>query len=217
VHASDLARRFGALYTGALTDILDELGHRTQTLPSAITALAPGMRLAGPAFCVEGRPQSGLDYDASIRRILELLGAVPPGHVVVYATGDRESAQFGELSATSLAARGVAGVVLDGGCRDVDFIVRERFPVFCRYTTPLDAVLRWEVTEWGHEVEIGGVRVQTGDYVVGDADGVVVVPATVRDEVLQRAEALANTEDEVRTAVRDGMTPLDAYDRYGKF
>jgi regulator of RNase E activity RraA len=175
------------------------------------------MRVAGPAFAVEGRPQTGLDYDASIRRILELLGAVPDGHVAVYATGDEDSAQFGELSATSLAARGVAGVVLDGGCRDVDFILKEGFPVFCRYTTPQDAVLRWEVLDWGHAVEIGGVHVATGDYVVGDADGVVVVPTAARDEVLARAEALAGTENEVRAAVRDGMTPLEAYDRYGKF
>jgi regulator of RNase E activity RraA len=204
-------------YTGAVADVLDGLGRLRQTLPPAIGPLAPGMRVAGPAFCIEGRPQTGLDYDTSIRRILEALGAVPAGHVAVYATGDDASAHFGELSATALAARGVTGAVLDGGCRDVAFIVAQGFPVFCRFVTPQDSVPRWEVVERGHEVEIGGVAVATGDYVVADADGVVVIPADLRDEVLAAASEIAGTENEVRAAVREGMAPLDAYDRYGKF
>jgi 4-hydroxy-4-methyl-2-oxoglutarate aldolase len=111
----------------------------------------------------------------------------------------------------------VAGVVLDGGCRDVDFIVREGFPVFARFVTPQDSVPRWEVVDWGHDVAIADVRVATGDYVLGDADGVVVVPARVADDVLARAEAVVGTENEVRRAVRAGMAPLEAFERYGKF
>ena len=78
-----------------------------------------------------------------------MLGAVPPGHVAVYQTNDSTCAQFGELSAVSLRARGAVGVVLDGGTRDVDFIVQEGFPVFCRYATPQDAVPRWACVAWG--------------------------------------------------------------------
>ena len=197
--------------------MLDELGLPNQTLPAEIAPLERGMRVAGPAFAVEGRPSPGNLYEPSIRRILELLGAVPAGHVAVYATNDSTCAQFGELSATSLNARGVAGVVLDGGCRDVDFIVREGFPVFARFVTPQDSVPRWEVVDWGHDVAIADVRVATGDYVLGDADGVVVVPASVVDDVLARAEAVVGTENEVRRAVRAGMAPLEAFERYGKF
>jgi regulator of RNase E activity RraA len=207
----------GTLYTAAIADVLDELGLPRQTLPPAIGPVAPGMRVTGPAFAIEGRPHRGMRYESSIRRILEVLGAVPAGHVAVYATRDDESAQFGELSATSFKARGVAGVVLDGGCRDVDFIVREDFPVFCRFTTPQDSVSRWEVLEWGHEIGIGETRIRTGDYVVGDADGVVVIPAALVADVLRRAEAVATAENEVRAAVRAGVPPLEAYDRYGKF
>ena len=214
---AELAHRFGALYTAALTDVLDERGYLSQTLPAAIRPLVPGMRVAGLAFAVEGRPHPGMDAEASLRKTLELLGAVPPHHVAVYAANDSASAQFGELSAASLKSRGVAGVVLDGGCRDADFIEREGFPVFTRYVTPQDSCPRWEPVEWGHRVEIGGVSVATGDYVVGDSDGVVVIPAALRDEVLEAAEALAGTENEVRAAVRAGMTPLEAYERFGKF
>jgi 4-hydroxy-4-methyl-2-oxoglutarate aldolase len=205
------------IYTAAVADVLDGLGLARQTLPPDIVPVERGMRLEGPAFAVEGRPHPGNAYEPSIRRILELLGAIPAGSVAVYATGDRSCAQFGELSATALQTRGVAGVVLDGGCRDVAAIVRAGFPVFARFVTPQDSVPRWEVVEWGNEVMIGDVRVATGDWVVGDADGVVVVPADVRDQVLARAEQVAGTENEVRDAVRAGLSPLEAYDRYGKF
>ena len=213
----DLARHFGAVYTAALTDVLDGLGLERQTLPAEIAPLAPGMRLAGPAFAVEGRPHPGNPYEPSIRRILEMLGAVPAHHVAVYQTNDFSCAQFGELSAVSLRARGAVGVVLEGGTRDVDFIVQEGFPVFCRYATPQDSVPRWECVAWGHEVEIGGVRVATGDYVVGDADGVAVIPAALVEQVLAEAEAVVGTENAVRDAVRQGIAPLDAYERFGKF
>lgn len=204
-------------YTAAVADVLDGLGYPNQTLTPGIVPLEPGMRAVGPAFAVEGRPRPGLEYEPSIRRILELLGAIPAGHVAVYATNDRTCAQFGELSATSLAARGVAGVVLDGGCRDVDFIRREGFPVFARFVTPQDSVPRWEVVDWGHEIAIGEVRVATGDYVVGDSDGVVIVPADLKDEVLTRAAAVVGAENDVRRAVREGVPPLEAFERFGKF
>ncbi|MBV8219990.1 MAG: RraA family protein [Solirubrobacterales bacterium] len=214
----DLARRFGALYTGALTDVLDRHGYLLQTLPSELTPLEPGTRLAGPAYPVLGRPHPGHDYDTSIRRILEMLGSVPAGHVAVYQCNDHRSAHFGELSATSLATRGCAGAVIDGGTRDAEYILREGLPVFSRYVTPQDCVPRWELLDHGDvTIVIGGVRVAPGDWIVGDRDGVVVVPGEGVDELLSEAEAKVATENEIRDSVRQGLLPLDAYERYGTF
>ena len=213
-----LARRFSALYTGAITDVLDRLGYLDQTLPPELSPLRPGMRLAGPAYPVEGYPKAGADYDASIRRTLEMLGSVPPGHVAVYQTHDRASAHLGELSVTSLKTRGCAGAVIDGGCRDVDFILREDYPVFCRYTTPQDCTLRWQLVAHGDvTITVGAVRVAPGDWVVADHDGIVVVPRDLTEQVLARAEAKAATESEIRDAVRAGTLPLDAYEQFGTF
>src|SRR5918992_4822852 len=141
----DLARRFGAVYTGAITDVLDDHGRLDQTLPPGLFPLKPGMRLTGPAWPIEGRPRARIDYDASIRKILEMLGAVPAHHVAVYQCNDRSAAHLGELSVTSLQARGCAGAVLDGGCRDVDFILETGFPVFSRFVTPEDSTWRWQL------------------------------------------------------------------------
>jgi 4-hydroxy-4-methyl-2-oxoglutarate aldolase len=213
-----LADRFAAVYTGAITDVLDQRGYLHQTLPSELAPLRRGMRLAGPAFPVEGRPHPGHDYDTSIRKILEMLGAVLPGSVAVYQTSDSSSAHLGELSVTSLKSRGCAGVVIDGGCRDVDFVLQEDFPVFARYTTPQDCVPRWELTARGDvSITIEEVRIAPGDWVVADEDGVVVVPAQEAESVLAEAEAKVATESQIRDAVRVGMLPLEAYERYGTF
>jgi regulator of RNase E activity RraA len=214
---NELRLRFAAVYAAAVTDVLDTLGHRHQTLPPEVVPLEPGARVLGPAFAVEGRTNHSIDAEASIRRILEMLGSVPAGHVAVYEPGDASCAHFGELSATSLQVHGVAGVVINGGCRDVDLIRDSGLPVFARYRTPQDAVSRWEVLEWGHEIEIDGVSVATGDYVVGDADGVAVIPRNLIETVLREAEALVGTENLIRDAVRNGMKPLAAYDQFGKF
>jgi 4-hydroxy-4-methyl-2-oxoglutarate aldolase len=218
VSAPDLAARANALYTAAIADILDRRGLTSQTLPSELVPLWHGMRLAGPAYPIKGRPASGADYDTSLRKVLAMLGSVPAGHVSVYETGDRETAHLGELSVTSLKARGVAGAVIDGGCRDVAMIVGEDFPVFSRFTTPQDSTGRWEIVEHGDVVlEIGGVTVARGDWIVADHDGIVVIPGNVAEDVITAAEEKAATENEIRAAGRAGTTPLDAYERYGTF
>jgi len=216
--ATDLAARCDALYTAAIADILDRRGLTAQTLPPELVPLREGTRLAGPAYPIKGRPALGGDYDASIRKVLDMLASVPPEHVCVYETGDHETAHLGELSVTALQARGVAGAVIDGGCRDVDLIVRANFPVFSRFTTPQDSTSRWELVGHGDvELAIGGVRVARGDWIVADRDGIVVVPALIAEDVIAEAEEKAATENDVRAAIRAGAAPLDAYERYGTF
>ena len=101
--------------------------------------------------------------------------------------------------------------------RDAGYISRVRFPTFVRYRTPQDSVPRWRVSDWGQPLTIGGVRVNLGDIVGGRFDGVVIVPRRVAVEVLKRCEQLLGTENKVRTAVKRGMTPLAAYEKFGAF
>jgi regulator of RNase E activity RraA len=217
--SDSLPRRFARIYTAAITDVLDELGLLRQTLPSAIQPLLPGMRTAGYAFTARGRPHRGTprDRDQTLRRFLGMLGAAPPDSVLVLATHDGVAAHFGELSAEWFRAHRVRGAVIDGATRDAAAIVRLGFPTFVRYRTPQDSVPRWRVTDWGQPVTIGGVRIALGDVVVADLDGVVVVPRRVAHDVLQRCEKLMNTEGEVRRAVRRGLTPLAAYEKFRGF
>ena len=213
----ELAARFSSLYTGALTDVLDRLGYLQQTLPPSIRPLHDEMRLAGPVYPVEGCPAPGVDYDTAIRERCRC-SAPAAGPCRRYETHDTTSAHLGELSVTSLRAGGCAGAVIDGGCRDIDYILRDGYPVFCCYTTPQDSTPRWHVVAHGDvTITIGGVRVGPGDYVVGDRDGVVVIPAKLIRQVLEEAETVVATESEIRRAVSEGMSPLEAYDEYGTF
>jgi regulator of RNase E activity RraA len=217
--SDNLPRRFARLPTAAITDVLDEMGLERQTLPPAIQPLVPEMRAAGYAFTARGRPRRsrGAEREVTLRQFLRMLGAVPPDSVLVLAAHDDEAAHFGELSAEWLRARRVRGAVIDGATRDASTLRRLGFPTFVRYRSPQDSVPRWRVSDWAQPVQIGGVRVALGDVVVADLDGIVVVPRRVAHEVLQRGERLVGTESRVRRAIRRGMTPLEAYDRFGRF
>src|SRR5438105_15089395 len=195
--SDNLPRRCARLSPPAITDVMDELGLLRQTLPHAIQPLAPDMRVAGYAFTARGRPHRGKprERDATLRRFLGMLGAVPPDSVLVLAANDQEAAHFGELSAEWFRARRVRGAVIDGSTRDAAYISRVRFPTFVRYRTPQDSVPRWRVSDWGQPLILGGVRVNLGDIVVGDLDGVIVVPRRVAQDVLQRCEKLGGTEN----------------------
>jgi 4-hydroxy-4-methyl-2-oxoglutarate aldolase len=214
-----LPRRFARIYTAAITDVMDEMGLIRQTLPSALQPLTPAMRLAGYAFTARGRPHRGnpRERDATLRRFLAMVGAVPSDSVLVLASNDHVAAHFGELSMEALRRRKVRGAVIDGATRDAAYIARVGFPTFVRYRTPQDSVPRWRVSDWGQPLTLGGVRVSLGDIVVADLDGVVVVPRRVAHEVLTRCEKLVGTENRVRIAIKRGMTPLEAYEKFGVF
>ena len=108
--------------------------------------------------------------------------------------------------------------MLDGGARDAEYILRQDFPVFSRYVTPQDCVPRWELMAHGEvTIVVGGVRASLGDWIVGDRDGVVIIPGECLEEVLAEAESKVATENEIRSSVRDGMRPLEAYEHYGTF
>lgn len=145
-----------------------------------------------------------------------MLGSVPPGHVLVGVSNIAERAVLGDLAMAYLKARGCAGVILDGGARDVDLNEAIGLPTFCRFTTPQDASHgRGDVREWGHDIHIGEVRIRPGDFVVADADGVVVIPDELVDDVLERAEALVDRETEIREALLAGRSPQTIFSEHG--
>jgi regulator of RNase E activity RraA len=213
----DLCDRYASLYSGAITDVLDDMGYEDQSLDPDISPLSDDMTFAGVAYPVRGRPNRSVDEETNIRKILQMLGDVPEHAVVTYETNATDSAQIGELSVECLMARSCRGAVLDGGGRDLSFIRENDFPLFTRLRTPADAVPRWEIIDWNVTAVVGGIEISPGDVVVGDIDGVVVVPQEIAEDVLREAERLADTEDSVREAVREGVDPLKVYDEYGVF
>ncbi len=213
----DVCGRFSVIYTGAISDVLDEMGYRNQVLPSDIQGLTLDHRVAGVAVTVEGQSTESVDPEEIYIPILEMLGGLKQGDVIVSQPHDDVSAHIGELSAETAKFRGARGAVIDGGARDVDYILKLGFPVFCRYRTPSDVVGRWKLISVGRPIRIGTVTIRSGDFIVGDKDGVLVIPQEIMPQVLQKSEEVVGTENLVRKAVLQGVHPVDAYRKYGRF
>jgi 4-hydroxy-4-methyl-2-oxoglutarate aldolase len=141
-----------------------------------------------------------------------------PCQVAVFETGgDTRTGHWGELLSNAARARGAYGAVVDGGLRDTRYVLELGFPVFSRFRCPGDATGRWNVVDMEIPITAGGVRVHPGDFIFGDADGVVVVPKELTVEVLREAEALLAVENEIRGKVRDGASVQQLYSSYERF
>jgi len=198
-------------------DVLRGLGVENCVLPHEIKAIAPGTRLAGPIWTVSGHIDRTKTRDETLLAWCTLLAKAPPRHVIVCQPNTHEIALMGELSAQTLKARGVLGYVVDGGSRDTDLVLAQGFPVFCSFLTPADVVERWVADRYGEPVTIGAVTVTTGDYLLGDRDGVVIIPRALAEKAVAQAEEVVATESEMRQALISGMDPVEAYNKYGKF
>lgn len=204
-------------YSGAVYDAMRELGLEDGILPNDIQPVDPELPVVGKVWTCGGGMVEGSTQDESLLSWTGMLSAAPSGSVVVCQPNDSTIAHMGELSAETLKFRGVKGYVVDGGNRDTDFILKLGFPVFCRYLTPSDIVGRWQVQAMGEPIMIGGVRICTGDYLVGDRDGVVVIPASAASDVAMRVDEVMNTENELRNMILSGMDPQEAYLKYQRF
>jgi regulator of RNase E activity RraA len=204
-------------YTGAISDILDEMGFQSQVLPKEIQSLHPGHTVAGRALTIAGEPTTSEDPEIIFIPFLKMLGDVKPGDVLVNQPNDNFAAHLGELSSETAQFRGARGAVIDGGARDTDYILKIGFPVFARYKTPVDIIGRWRLVAHNVPINIGRVRIEPGDYIVGDRDGVLVIPQSIVEEVVARAEAVVVTENLVRKSILKGKHPVDAFREFGRF
>jgi regulator of RNase E activity RraA len=212
-----LSERLAACYTAAVNDVMRAQGLRDFVLPHGIRSWTADAKVAGPAFTVRGHVDPAVAPHETYLGWTEFLSAAPAGSVVVCQPNDRSVAHMGELSAETLQKRGVKGYVVDGGCRDVAFIRRIGFPVWCRYATPSDIVGYWVPDALGKPIAIGGVTIATGDYVLADADGVIVLARALAEDIVARTEEVMRTENSVRQAILGGMDPKEAYLKYRKF
>ena len=205
------------LYSAVLSDVLDELGFMHQAMAPAIRPLDESLVLAGRARTGRFDEVSGVapgenPYELEMRIVDDLRA----GDVMVFACGgSRKIAPWGELLTTAARARGAAGAVTDGFVRDVRLIRGAGFPVFHGGIAPLDSRGRGKVTAIDVPVECAGVRVEPGDLVFGDVDGVVVVPRRVEAEALKRALHKVSSENRTREELARGAKLKDVFDRYG--
>ena len=212
-----ISDRLAKCYTGVVQDVMRKMGHRDFTLPPRLRPIMPEQAMAGPAFTIMGKVDPKADPHETLLAWTGLLSKCPQGHIWVNQPNDNTIAHMGELSAETLQDKGVRGAVLDGMIRDTDFLLDMKFQAWCSGFTPRDIVGWWLPAAWDCEIRIGEVDIQPGDYMVGDRDGLVRVPAGIVEDVITACEEDINTESAIRTAIRGGMDPQEAYLKHGKF
>lgn len=213
---AELCRRYEALYTGAVNDVLRAKGLLRQTLPPAILPLGDTMTVAGVAFTVKGA--KNLTVEGEMQQRARMLEALHPHSVCVWDTsGDDESAQWGEVMTKAALRAGCRGAVIDGGVRDTLKVLAQNFPVFCRYRTSNGMLGRFRMIDFQIPVRIGGVDIFPGDILFGDVDGVLVVPRAVACDVLLQAEGVHKEEQVYKQWIDDGMSATEVVSRGGYF
>ncbi len=175
---------------------------RTGALSADLKPLAGHGRVCGPAFTVRLVPGDNLGLHYAIVAALK-------GDVLVIDTKDYiESGPFGEILALTAQVRGLAGLVTSGSVRDAEQISAMGFPVFCKGVS-IKGTLKQAIPDVSHEVVIDGVHIRPGDLVLGDTDGVVVVPREEASAVLERSLARVASEHQAMEQVRAGLTPWE--------
>ncbi len=206
------------LLTVALAaDALDLLGRRAQVLDPRVAPIDRGYRLVGWARTVRV-VATRLMPEAPYAGEMAAIAALAPGDVPVYQVDeDVDAALFGELFSLAAASQGAVGAVVGGPVRDVRQLRELGYPVFADGISPYDTRGRAEVVAHDVSIVCAGVSVRSGDLVVGDDDGVVIVPADLVEPVLAEVVGKVRGEHGAKQDILGGMAVHDVWDKWGVF
>jgi regulator of RNase E activity RraA len=214
---NEILAAIGDATSAIVSDALDKLDLLHQALDPAVRPLWPAARVVGWAFPILVRADPSTPekpYDGE----MSALDALGPGDVPLFAVEPGlRAAAWGELFSCGAIGRGARGAVVDGLVRDARQTESLGFPTFARGLTPLDTYRRSVVSHYGVEALVAGVRVCPGDLVVGDVDGVVIVPAAVIDNVVTAVQTKRRLENAARDDLKAGVRIREVWDRYRVF
>jgi len=210
------------LFTAVISDIMDKMGYIHQFLPPRIQPLQDNMVVVGRAMpvleadCYEEISHGKNQYlSKPFGLMLEALDDLKENEVYVCTGSSSSYAMWGELMSTRAMALGAVGAIVNGYSRDTKGILNLNFPTFSYGRYALDQAPRGKVIDYRIPIEIEGVRINPGDIIVGDMDGVCVVPKIIEMEVINRALEKARGEKTVQKSIQNGMSAVDAFAKYG--
>lgn len=213
-----LVRQLGEISTNTLAGLMIKLaGLRTRTILGARPLNPSNARFAGPAFTLRNVPvrEDLTDRASIVSRNSPFHGTIdriPEGAVLVIdMRGDTSCGGLGDIMVAALAARGVAALVTDGAMRDGEAIAAGRLPVFCNGVAPAPSNRALLAAGIEETIGCGGVLVEPGDVVVGDPDGVVVVPRHLAADLAREGRELEDIEAWIRQQVENGVPAADVY------
>jgi 4-hydroxy-4-methyl-2-oxoglutarate aldolase len=210
-----LLERLEKLYVAVVADCLDRVEVRSNLLAPRVRSLYPGAVIAGYALTVQAVEVDEIPPDRERWYCGELaaVDSQQPGDVLVVSSC--KGSFWGELLATASRFRGARGLVGDCYTRDTAALIEMRYPTFVAGSLAYDSLGRLDVEAFGVPIECAGVTVHPGDLVLGDDDGVAVIPGGVAEEVIRLAEEKVASENLVRDQLALGMPAAEAFRTYG--
>jgi len=223
IPSDEMVARYEQFYTSVITDVMSNpkidgyLGLPFSWLGPDIKCRTKELKrnaVAGFAFTIQWI--SDPLQDERDRPAEKMLSSYFENAILVVDTGrDPYGSYLGELNTNAMMRNKVRGSVIDGGARDSGFVKLMDFPVFCKFTSPIDAYPKQRLRGWHLPIMINGIRIEPMDVIVGDSDGVVVVPKQYAEAVLEKCEKLKKFEDDTRELIKSGMTPEEAAIKMG--
>lgn len=204
-----------SLYSAVVADVLDAHGYPNQCLGPSVRPLTPSQRISGRIFTLRAEVVDTVpEYPYALE--MEAIDSAAHGDVLVVDAGhDRTCAFWGELLSTACLAKGVRGVVMTGCCRDLWALNRLEFPVFGIGMSPADSKGRLDVVAIREPIVIDGVAAKQGDYLLGDCDGVVIIPHEIASSVIAAAKAKVSGENTVRDELAAGVPVSEVFRKHG--
>lgn len=213
---NELLLRFEQLYTGAVNDVLREHCLLSQALPNRIVPLREYRTVAGFAFTIKSAPNAVITGEMAFRT--EMLDAMHENAFVIWdSSKDEKATLWGGVMTATAKGKGIKAACLDGGIRDTHQILEADFPVFYKYRISNGSLGRCLITHYQTVLQIDDVTIRPGDVLLGDIDGVLVVPRDIAYEVLVRAEEIRENEKQIFGWVRDGETVQSITEKGGYF
>lgn len=212
----ELLLRFEKLYTGAVNDVLREFCLLNQALPGHILPLREYRTVAGFAFTVKSAPNAMVSGEMEFRT--QMLDQMHEDSFVLWDTSsDSKATLWGGVMTATAKGKGVRAACIDGGIRDTHQILEADFPVFYKYRISNGSLGRCLITHFQVTLQIGDVTIKPGDVVLGDIDGVLVVPRDIAYDVLMRAEEIIENEKMIFGWVQEGQTIQEITEKGGYF
>jgi regulator of RNase E activity RraA len=218
IPVADMVARYEKIYTAAINDIFQERGLHHQWLGPDIKCQTKELNadiVAGIAFTVQWIFDPLPDErDMPAANMVESYPEY--GMIVVDAGADQTSGFWGELATTVCVRNGVRGAVINGGAKDTGFVKLMGFPIFCKYSSPVDGFYRSRLRGWQIPIWINDILIRPYDFIIGDSDGVLVIPQEIAEEVLVEAERRIAEESDTRDLLKEGISADEAARRTGR-
>lgn len=216
IEDKELLSRFEQLYTGAVNDVLREFCLLEQALPGRILPLREYRSVAGFAFTVKSAPNVKIQGEMEFR--VQMLDEMKEDNFIVWDTSrDQKATLWGGVMTATAKGKKLKAACIDGGIRDTHQILEADFPIFYEYRISNGSLGRCLITHYQIPIKIGDVTVKPGDIVLGDVDGVLVVPRDIAYDVLIRAEEIRENEKKIFCWVHEGQSIQEITEKGGYF